>query len=141
VCVGSDRAVATPASRLGRARAPRGAERLLGVATIVLALGAGCQCPATTSKDVPGGTSGTPTSGASNVAGPAAAGDAGMKAYIDPATGNFTDTPPPGTPELPGDAVMPEGPLHEEPAPGGGVMIDLTGRSNSQAPPPKPSQR
>jgi hypothetical protein len=64
-----------------------------------------------------------------------------MKAYVDPATGHFTDTPPPGSPPLPGDVVMPEGPLEEKPAPGGGVMIDLTGPSHPPATSPPSSQR
>src|SRR5512145_2359194 len=50
----------------------------------------------------------------------------GMKAYVDPETGQLTDRPPPGAPPLPGDVVTP-GTVVEKPAPGGGVELELDG--------------
>jgi hypothetical protein len=53
----------------------------------------------------------------------------GMRVYIDPKTGEPT-TPPPGAAVEAAPAVQQrsgEG-LVEEPAPGGGVMMDLKGR-------------
>jgi hypothetical protein len=67
---------------------------------------------------------------------PAAPGDghSGMKAYIDPETGEFTDRAPEGTqpPEDPGLAAEAD-PLEERDAPGGGKMVDLEGRYRAQS--------
>jgi len=57
----------------------------------------------------------------------------GMKAYADPQTGALLPAPPagarpePASPEFSQSAVG----LREEPAPGGGVMVDLQGRFQS----------
>jgi hypothetical protein len=49
----------------------------------------------------------------------------GMKAYVDPETGELTDTPPPGAEIEEGDVRMPGKVLGERPAPGGGVILDV----------------
>jgi len=68
-----------------------------------------------------------PHDGASN---PAAAGAReGMKAYVDPQTGEFTDQAPAAS-EAAGES-QPSGSapaLEERDAPGGGKMVDLQGR-------------
>ncbi len=57
-------------------------------------------------KTVPGGTFG------------------GMKAYVDPESGELTDTPPPGADPLPGDVHVPAGTARPSPVPGGGLMLE-----------------
>jgi len=47
----------------------------------------------------------------------------GMKAYVDPVTGELTDRPPAGTPAGPGDVIVPRGQPRKSPVPGGGVMV------------------
>jgi hypothetical protein len=69
-------------------------------------------------------------------AGPARAGDAsgaGMRAYVDPATGKLTDQPPPGQPPqaIPAAQSKSSAGLVETHAPGGGEMIHLQGRFQS----------
>jgi hypothetical protein len=49
----------------------------------------------------------------------------GMKAYVDPETGELTETPPPGAEPMPGDLRgVPPG-AAEQPMPGGGAKIHL----------------
>ena len=67
----------------------------------------------------------------------------GLRVYVDPQTGEFA-TPPPGTPP-PSQArfrhgvASPPTPLEEEPAPGGGFMIDIRGAfaANAATRPPE----
>jgi hypothetical protein len=54
----------------------------------------------------------------------------GMRAYVDPATGQLLDAPPVGVAPEPTPAPLDRSGagLAESPAPGGGVMLDLQGR-------------
>jgi hypothetical protein len=65
-----------------------------------------------------------------------AAGQGGMKAYVDPQTGELTDHAPETLPrEKPPamDAERAPAQLEEHDAPGGGKMIDLQGRFKAQS--------
>ncbi|MGH9365715.1 MAG: hypothetical protein ACRD1B_10705 [Thermoanaerobaculia bacterium] len=54
---------------------------------------------------------------------------AGMKAYIDPDTGEFLEQPPKGAePLVTPSAVLPEPVPVEAPGPAGGVKVDVGGR-------------
>ncbi|MFQ5479386.1 MAG: post-PEP-CTERM-1 domain-containing protein [Candidatus Binatia bacterium] len=68
---------------------------------------------------------------------PAASPSAGMKAHIDPETGEFLDSPPVGSVGRASPAITagrPPEPAVEvpSPVPGGGVMIDLNGRFQAE---------
>jgi hypothetical protein len=56
--------------------------------------------------------------------------DAGMHAYVDPATGALTSTPPPDAVPPPAPAAVAPAAAEDvrAPAPGGGMMIDTRGR-------------
>jgi hypothetical protein len=76
-------------------------------------------------------THGKKADGNQNVGG--ATGSGGIRAYIDPATGQLVDTPPDSVPapQLPADGVKTpvEEPVEiQSPVPGGGIKVDLKGR-------------
>ncbi len=55
--------------------------------------------------------------------------NAGMRAYIDPDTGELLEQPPKGVePLVTPSAVLPEPVQMEVPGPAGGVMVDVQGR-------------
>ncbi len=113
------------------------AQYVIVVGTALTVAVAGCTCgngggvKGTEQPAVPEG-GGTAATGESISAGSAMGrrGAAGMKAYVDPATGELTDRPAPGTPPLPGDVIVPHGTPRDSSVPGGGRLI---GPGNDEA--------
>ncbi len=104
------------------------------VAAVVATAVAGCTCgndsgAKSVAQPAAPSAGGTAAAGESKAAGSAAEspGTAGMKAYVDPATGKLTDRPAPGTPPLPGDVMVPHGTPRDSSVPGGGRLIGPEG--------------
>jgi hypothetical protein len=97
-----------------------------GVITLSLVLGAlaalcTVACRATSHED----SQTTPAPADAPVVRSPADASGGMKAYVDPETGELTETPPPGAEPMPGDLRgVPPG-AAEQPMPGGGAKIHL----------------